>query len=81
MKTTKAITVKCYAGYKGEERPTSFSLEGRTHLVVKIADRWYDIDYSCFKVVADDGAIHLTARPHPRHSETKRHYIHEINFS
>jgi hypothetical protein len=49
------ISVQTYAGYKGDERPVSFSLEGRGLRVMEIVDRWYDPDYNCFKVLADDG--------------------------
>jgi hypothetical protein len=51
----KQVTVLCYAGYKGEERPTSFRLAERTIQVEEVVDRWYDVDYSCFKVLAADG--------------------------
>ena len=53
------ITVQTYAGYKGDERPVSFSQEGRTFQVMEIVDRWYDPDHSCFKVLADDGKTYL----------------------
>jgi hypothetical protein len=55
----KRTTVQCYAGYKGDERPTSFLLEGRTLRIEEIVDRWYDSDYSCFKVLAEDGTTYL----------------------
>ena len=52
----KAITVRCYAGFKADERPTSFSLEERTLEVRDIVDRWYDVDANYFKVETDDGS-------------------------
>jgi len=55
----KRITVTCYAGYKADERPTSFTLGETTFAVTEIIDRWYDRDYSCFKVVAEDGTQYL----------------------
>lgn len=55
----QSITVTCYAGYKGDEQPTSFKLGERTLAVTEIVDRWYDQDYNCFKVLADDGAQYL----------------------
>lgn len=55
----KAITVTCYAGYKSDERPTSFTLEGATLGVEEIVDRWYDLDYNGFKVRAEDGNTYL----------------------
>ncbi|HJV64248.1 MAG TPA: hypothetical protein VJ550_00800 [Geomonas sp.] len=55
----KPVIVQCYAGYKGEERPVSFTLEGRQVQVREIADRWYDPDYNCYKVVGEDGQLYL----------------------
>lgn len=55
----KIVTVQCYAGYKGEERPTSFSVQGVPLRVEEILDRWYDPDYNCFKVRAEDGNDYL----------------------
>lgn len=49
------ITVQTYAGYKGDERPVSFSRDGRIFRVKEVVDRWFDPDYSCFKVLLDDG--------------------------
>lgn len=57
--TQMRITVQTYAGYKGDERPVSFSREGRSFRVVKIVERWYDPDHDCFKVLADDGKTYL----------------------
>jgi len=53
------ITVTCYAGYKGDERPTSFLLGERNLAVKEVVDRWYDQNYNCFKVVVEDGTEYL----------------------
>jgi hypothetical protein len=53
------IAVQTYAGYKGDERPVSFLRDGRIFLIVDIVDRWYDPDYDCFKVLADDGRTYM----------------------
>ncbi len=55
----RQISVQTYAGYKGDERPVSFSLEGRNFRIREIVDRWYDPDLCCFKVIADDGGTYL----------------------
>jgi len=55
----QSITVTCYAGYQGDERPTSFKLGGRTLVVTGVVDRGYDQDYTCFKVVVEDGTLYL----------------------
>ncbi len=53
------ITVQTYAGYKGDERPVSFLRGGRTVRITEIVDRWYDPDYTMFRVIADDGWTYL----------------------
>ncbi|HBA88560.1 MAG TPA: hypothetical protein DCZ75_11445 [Geobacter sp.] len=53
------ITVTCYAGYKADERPTSFKLEERTFAVQEVIDRWYDQDSNYFEVVVEDGSQYL----------------------
>ncbi len=53
------ITVTCYAGYKADERPVSFTLGETTFTVTEIVDRWHDQDYNCFKVATEDGRRYL----------------------
>lgn len=60
------ITVQCYSGYKANERPVSFSFGDTVYRVIEIIDRWYGIDYSYFKLKADDGNIYIL-----RYSEKK----------
>ena len=55
----RRITVQTYAGYKGDERPVSFSREGGFLRIIEIVDRWYDPDCNIFKVRADDGKTYL----------------------
>ncbi|HET8668881.1 MAG TPA: hypothetical protein VFM10_12935 [Terriglobales bacterium] len=49
------LTVDAYAGYKGEETPRSFTLDGRKLDVREVVDRWYSETYSYFRVHANDG--------------------------
>ncbi|MBJ6727233.1 hypothetical protein [Geomesophilobacter sediminis] len=56
---TESISVECYAGYKADERPTSFVFAGRDLEIEAIVDRWYDVDGNYFKVRADDGMLYL----------------------
>lgn len=49
------FTVHAYAGYKGEETPRSFTLEGATFLVLDVTARWYSETHSYFRIRADDG--------------------------
>ncbi|HSC57756.1 MAG TPA: hypothetical protein VLC51_11160 [Nitrospira sp.] len=49
------LTVDAYAGYKGEETPRSFTLDGRKLDVREVVDRWYSETHSYFRVHANDG--------------------------
>lgn len=42
--------VEAYAGYKGEETPRSFTIDGTSYTVAEIVDRWYSETHSYFKV-------------------------------
>ena len=53
------IEVIAYSGYKANERPLSFILDGRELEVTNIVDRWYGEEHDCFKVLADDGEVYL----------------------
>jgi hypothetical protein len=64
------IKVQAYSGYKGNERPLCFSMEGKELVVDHILDRWYGEDYDYFKVLADDAEIYLLKRDR----ETDRWY-------
>ena len=49
------LTVDAYAGYKGEETPRAFTLDGRKLHVSEVVDRWYSHTHSYFRVHASDG--------------------------
>jgi len=51
---TPSVTVEAYAGYKGEETPRAFTLDGVRLSVNEILNRWYTETHSCFRVRADD---------------------------
>ena len=53
------VKVKCYSGYRLNERPVSFSIGEKEFQVKEILDRWYGADYAYFKVRADDGNIYI----------------------
>ena len=48
------ITVEAYAGYKGEETPRAFTLEGARLLVSEVVARWYTETHSYFRICASD---------------------------
>jgi len=55
----KVIQVSCYSGYKADERPIDFTVRGRKLMVEEIIDRWYGVNHSYFKVLANDQKIYL----------------------
>lgn len=48
-----------YAGYRAEERPERFVLEGREFTVQKILAQWREEAHDCFKVTSADGSVYL----------------------
>lgn len=48
------MTVEAYAGYKGEETPRAFTLDGIRLVVTDVIDRWYTDTHSYFRVCASD---------------------------
>ena len=53
------IEVQCYAGYKADEKPVSFILEGHKFMVEKVLNQWRTPDFEYFKIFADDGKGYL----------------------
>ncbi len=54
------ITVHCYAGYRGEEQPRSFQINGRDILVKEILQQWQEPSCRCFMLKSnDDGSYCL----------------------
>lgn len=54
-----ALQVKTYSGYKADERPIAFEIDGRSYEVTELVDRWYGPDYEYFRVRADDGNTYI----------------------
>jgi hypothetical protein len=53
------ITVKCYAGYQGEETPRRFWMGDRQIKIQSVLDRWIAPDHRYFKVMGDDGGLYI----------------------
>jgi len=53
------IKVDCYAGYKTNQRPVTFSLGKKKMKVTDILDQWYGPDHTYFKVLAEDANIYI----------------------
>jgi hypothetical protein len=66
------VRVDCYAGYRGEETPRSFDLDGRRIEVSEVIDRWYGPDHTYFKLRGADGVLYLLRDDEPEdHWELK----------
>lgn len=48
------VTVESYAGYKGEETPRAFVVDGVRLLVLDVLGRWYSETHSYFRVRTND---------------------------
>ena len=55
----KEISVVGYSGYRLNERPLFFVIEGHKLQVETVMDRWHGEDYEYFKVLANDGSLYL----------------------
>ena len=54
-----ALNVKTYSGFKADERPIAFEIDGRSYEVSELVDRWYGPDYEYFRVLANDGNTYI----------------------
>ncbi len=53
------IRVESYAGFKADERPVRFQLDGNPYAVEEVLDQWFGPDSTFFKVRADDGNLYI----------------------
>ncbi len=56
VKTT--LKVECYSGYRGEEIPRRFRLEGTLIEVMAVVDQWRDPEHRYFKVAVEGDATY-----------------------
>ncbi len=54
----RAVEVKCYAGYRGEEAPRSFLLDGKELAVAEIVERWQTPQGRYFRVRTEEGVLY-----------------------
>jgi hypothetical protein len=60
------LRVECYAGYKGDERPTRIFFRGQIADITKIEDRWYSPGFTYFRVLTSTGERYVL-----RHQEAQ----------
>ena len=53
------VEVSAYSGYKANERPRRFVLEGHAYEVEEVLDRWYSPDAMYFKIRAGDQNFYI----------------------
>ena len=53
------IKVKCYEGYRAEERPLEFQLGEQLLTVQAVLDRWQEPDSTYYKLKASDGNVYI----------------------
>ncbi len=56
------VRVSTHSGYRADERPLHFILEGRKHVVKKVLDRWREPDEDYFRVKTADDQVHVLKR-------------------
>ena len=58
------VTVECYAGYKGEERPVRFTLGDHVHIVRELQNQWHEPDATYFRVHTECGRTYVLRHDH-----------------
>ena len=53
------IYVDAYSGYKANERPLRFRLNGETYDIASVEERWREPNAECFKVRTKNGKLYL----------------------
>jgi hypothetical protein len=56
------VQVECHAGYRGNETPRRFHLEGKTIEIAAILDRWKEPGALLFRVQSTAGRVYLLCR-------------------
>jgi hypothetical protein len=67
------LKVECRAGYKADETPVRFVLDGQEKTIVEICDRWYAPEADYFKVRAADDYLYLLRHDHRTDAWTLRY--------
>jgi hypothetical protein len=54
--------VECHAGYRGDETPRRFHLDGQTIEIVEVLRRWREPDALLFRVQSVAGRVYVLRR-------------------
>lgn len=63
------LKVECYAGYRGEETPRRFCLNGHWVEDLSVVDRWLAPGHRYFKLQDNQGRLYIL-----RHDEEQQHW-------
>jgi len=58
------IRVECYSGYRADERPLRFVLQGHDYAVTELDGQWYSPGATYFRVRANDGNFYVLRHDH-----------------
>jgi len=53
------VHVVCYSGYRGEETPRRFFIDGKCIEVDEVLDRWLAPDHRYFKLRSPEGDLYV----------------------
>ena len=53
------ISVKCYSGYRVDEKPRSIRFDSLVVHVDEIVDQWLDPDHRYIKFIGDDSSTYI----------------------
>ena len=53
------VKLESYSGYRGEQEPRAFHLDGRRLQVSEIVDRWIEPGMRWYKCLAEDGNMYI----------------------
>jgi hypothetical protein len=56
------IAVECHAGYRGDETPRRFCLDGQTIEIAEVLRRWREPDAVLFRVQSVSGRVYVLRR-------------------
>lgn len=58
LKSWNHTTVRCLAGYRANEKPVSFLVNGREIKILTILKSWREPDHLCFKVETEHRKVY-----------------------
>jgi len=73
------VTVECYSGYKGDERPLRIMVGKESHEIADVEDRWYSPGETYFRVRLNSGDRYVLKRIDAQDSWSIESYRRDAN--